>query len=451
MGSAPRHRFRAWSTGLLFVSSAALAAQDGAAVTATGKHFMVEFRPGKMPDDVARLLADDALAAAEAAWPAIQKAVAVKLAAPPRLVIHADEAAYRAAERASSKAASLLDDFVLGDGTEAHLPLFVMAKEVVLATGLPENTRQTLQRCAVQAVVLQSSEAARQDPWLAELIGFGVAESLTNPKLADGVDPLFDWRRGWLAGQADDDRAGSLIRLVLDTEQTKDAAEARGQRNLSAVVAQAMAGASSSWPRKLLGKSTKTLGLLPYRLAVFEGVFGKDRDKMQAQWRATCKAVHPVWTCFGSVASRDGGLLLVGGTTLSWISQIASLPPSDYAVCGTFRIDPTGLGNVRIELDWDQSSLVGVWCRADEVAVERWLGKGDWEKPLFEGRAPVKLGTPFELRIEVGNPLRVRIGGNLVAEVPVPGRTWRGTWKVAANDSIVHIANLRVEPLPTAR
>jgi hypothetical protein len=37
--------------------------------------------------------------------------------------------------------------------------------------------------------------------------------------------------------------------------------------------------------------------------------------------------------------------------------------------------------------------------------------------------------------------------GNQVVKVPSKDRTWRGPWKVAANDSVVSIENLRVEAL----
>ncbi len=451
MGNATR----TWLLGLLLglVVAGACAAQAGKPVVCEGKHFVVEFLPGKLPEDVSQLVADDALAAAEGMWPALQKAMTVKTSSPPRIFVYGDELAYRAVERAASPLKVLVDDFVLADGTAAHVPMVpAMSKDVLMAVGLPENTRQAIQRCCVQAAVLQSSDAARQDPWLAEIIGYGLMEGASNPRCAGGVDPLFDQRRQAHRYRMTQGRTDRLSDRLLDTEPAKDVGEQRASRNSSAVIAQLLADASSAWPRKLLAKSPKALGVVPYRLAAFDNVLGKDRDKAEVRWQATRKQLEPVWFCKGSVGTRDGRLELVGGVAdVSLVGLQTDLPPSDYAVCGTFRLAPVGGADFRVELDWDTTSLVGVWLREGQFTIERWTPKTTWEEPIAEGKVPVPIDAPFDLRIEVGATLRVVLDGIEIASVPGKDRTWRGVWSVASHDSIVQIENLRVEPLPAKK
>lgn len=439
---------RSWlRCGLALGSTVAVVAQSPTTLRSEGKRFVIECVRGSLSADLAQLLTDDALAAVEAFWPVLDKAIPGRSGDAPTIVLHVGAASFREIASTASRLPYLVGDFVIDDGSGGHVLCSPDAPtDVRLEAGLSPLTRERLLLTAARLVALQRSEVARQDPWLTEVVAHGLLEEAVSPRRVGGVDPLYDFRRHRLLP---DVRAGTIPRLstwLLDTAPRRNADQDAHERAYGAVVAEALAGANRTWVRKLLGKPTKRGSVTAHRVAAFESILGKDPAKLEQRWRACCEALAPVWWGKGSVGVRDAALYLMGGREeSSYVGLTAELPESEYVVSARCRLAPAGVPQLRLELDWDQQTLVGVIVEPRAVVLSSWSAQGGWTD-LQTVAADVRAEQPFELRVEVAGGLRVFVDGVELLHRAME-RSWRGSWKVSVNHSVIWLEDLRLEAL----
>ena len=104
----------------------------------------------------------------------------------------------------------------------------------------------------------------------------------------------------------------------------------------------------------------------------------------------------------------DGGI----GDTPASFSALAPPPGDRYAIRATCRVQPCSLDSFRIQLDWNQDSMIGCYFGVGAVSVERWeVGTSQWHR-LARAEAPIRAGQPFELAVEVGQEVRHLVDGN---------------------------------------
>jgi hypothetical protein len=439
-----RARAAALLSSFVLQVACGLAAQD---VVRTGKTFAVTLHPGELAPELATRLADEALAALEAQRPLLDK-LQVRPAAPLALHLHADAAAFRALEREHVKAPVPVDAFALADGSSGHVLLApALSSEALAVLGVPPSVVQSLLQVGALALARTVSETARHDGWLAEVFAVGVAEASTNGKLASGVDPAFDARRERLAALTAAGQGPKLQDLVAATTLPRNAEQVAERAATTAVIAQLMAGTGTGWAKKLLARPGKVQGLLPDRLALVESVLGKDWVKTEARFATLLASLRPRWQIDGPMVAVRGNQLVLAGTasdscSLRWVPEP---PPGGYAVRGTFRIAAAGTKQFRVQLDWDGTSLLGVFFQPGRVTLEQWSPDQPW-KVLETGEAAIEADTPFAVAIEVDGGLRVLVDGK-VALTATPGRSMRGMASVAANDTVVFAEQLRLEPI----
>ena len=202
--------------------------------------------------------------------------------------------------------------------------------------------------------------------------------------------------------------------------------------------------------RKFVGKPKKSgASDADARIAAVEAVFGTDLDKLDARFTKLCNGVKPKWLVLQpELVLRKKRWLLVGGLKAATVSLADLRPPrGDYAVRGKFTMEPLGAAQLRIQLDWDQKSLVAVSFFPDRVVLALADEKG---KPtdIATYAAPIELGKAFEVSLEVAGPdLRIVVDDNVLTTWR-HGRGMHGEWGITTGDTLVWIDGLRAEPLP---
>ena len=120
----------------------------------TGKTFVVTLHA--LDAALANRLADDALSAAEALRPTLDK-WGIKAARPPMLHVYVDTKVFREVERKTTKAPYLVEEFCSVDGGEAHVLVApALPVESLQLLGLPPSTVASLQRCAGECLARQA-------------------------------------------------------------------------------------------------------------------------------------------------------------------------------------------------------------------------------------------------------------------------------------------------------
>lgn len=434
------------ATGCL---AAAVAAQAAEPLQRAGEHFAVRLHPGALSAPLAGQLADASLAAAESAWPTIGKLLGAKNPTPPVLHVYADEPAYRALEREHAPGFERPSFARLAEQA-AHVLLWPgLSAQALAIVGLPDSTRQQLIGCAAQLVAAQHARIAVEEPWLAEVFAYAVRESIVHPKRAFGREPDFDSRRLLLHHDLAQGKLRELRGSYMDfsTPTTKQQFDA--QEESKCLMAQMMADSGKGWAKKLLPSSCKDEGKprAIVRTNAVERVLGTNWTKIESHFSELCMKVAPVWRAAGPMAAAtDGGMLVVGTQdTPASFSALAPPPGDRYAILAKCKLAPCASDSFRIQLDWNEASMIGCFFGVGAVSVERWeVGTSSWT-PLAKGKAPIVAGQPFELAVEVGPTVRLSVDGHEYAQWDRGDRTMQGLWSVGVNDCVVWIDGLRIE------
>ena len=437
----------------LLLAGAAAAQAD---VTRIGRTFAVTLHPGNLPQAVAGRLADEALVAAERVRPALDK-LTLCPAKKPVIHVYADERPFRELAAETTKLAFHVEGFVQMAAGCAHVLLWpcLEAGDYSLV-GLPPDTEYQVMLQAVQFAVFKRHAWVKGDPWLAGVVAQGIVDEVLNPDAATGVDPMFDNRRCWYAALA----KGKAPKLRDELDRT-DAPADRGsfdaRTRAMGLVAQTLSSAGSGVIGKLLLMPDETLpSIAAQRAAAVESILGKDWNRIEERFTRVLSSLRPQWEVSSpAVAWRAGRLLFFGpastesGATLTAIEP----PPSGaYAIRATCELVPGRTKDLRVQLDWDEASVLACFLQDDEFWVARWQNGGTtWEK-LLGVKSPVVAGRPFALSIEVDAKLRVVVDGKQVLEFDYGQRTMRGRWSIAKNLGPVWLTDLRCEPLaPTKK
>jgi hypothetical protein len=438
-------------TALLLIGAAA--AQGD--VTRIGKTFTVTLHPGNLPQAVAARLADEALAAAERVRPALDQ-LTLCPAKKPVIHVYADESPFRELAAETTKLAFEVEGFVQMDAGCAHVLLWpcLEAGDYSLV-GLPPDTEYQVMLQAVQFAVFKRHAWVRDDPWRAGVVAHGIVDEVLNPQAASGVDSMFDDRRYWYAALAK--RNAPKLRDELDlTDAPADRSSFDARTQAMGLVAQTLAVAGSGTIGKLLLMPDETLPSIPaQRAAAVESILGKDWKGIEERFTKVLSSPHPQWEVSSpSVAYRAGRLLLIGpagtenGATLT---AIEPPPPGPYAIRATCELVPGRTKDLRVQLDWDEASVLACFLQDDEFWVARWENGGTtWQKILVV-KSPVVAGRPFALSIEVDTKLRVVVDDKQVFEFDYGERTMHGRWSIAKNLGPVWLTDLRCEPLAPQR
>jgi hypothetical protein len=446
-----RHTSVLWRGSLVgWLVFAALPAQDG--VVRAGPTFEVVVHPGKEPEALVAKVADEALSVVESAAPVLAK-WQLKASKPVTVHLHLGESSFRETEAGHSPHRFQVESFVSKLDGVAHTLLWPHRKaEVLEQVGLAGATADHLVVSAVQSLVMQQFPTAKQDPWLAEIVAWGLLEVLRNPTGRFGADPGFDSRRS---------RRFRLPRQASQLEDwpyakdpsTRDALDQRIEG--CCMIAQLGAAAGGTWAKRLLTaapKGKKPHDQLARRLAALAAGLGADEKKRGEKWSALLGSLKPAYQISsGDVAKVGERLLLVGGDEIPTVlTGIQPLPAGDYAIRGRFEVGGTPVES-RIQLDWDQETLLGVFFGADVAFLSRWDAAAARWHDLLKKPAVIRVGVPVELSVEVrGRELVVLVDGVECLRHETGSRTMHHEWSVAIHETVLWAENLRVEALGEA-
>lgn len=430
----------------------------GATATATaqepvvrpGPHFTVRLYASKLWPAVAGRIADEAQKAAESCWPLLDEWLGVKLTKPLLLHVYAEEAEYRAKEQATNPKIPLESFAQLAAG-EAHLLLWpILSAKAVEIVGLAEPTRQALIARAAQLAAAQYAPFAIDDPWLGEVFSYAVLEAIVNPRHEFGLDPAYDTRRYKVAYRLAERQPVLLHPTILDFDPGTTRASFDEDEAAKCLLARMLAMSGKGWAKKLFTKPNKKLtARAEIRSAAVDRALGTDWLKTESLFAKHCQSIRPVWRETRPMASyRDQRLLCVGTQEHSMQFEANEMPPAkgDYRVVGKFELLPCGEDSFRLQLDWTEKSMIGVFIGVGKYSIEKWLPGNEWQK-LAEGKLPVFPRKKFEAAVEVGTNVRLLIDGQELATWNPGDRTMRGRWSFGVNDCVVWVENLRLEPV----
>lgn len=388
-------------------------AQDGA-MPLTGKRFRVELRPGELTAPQALPLANEALAAVEAAWPVYKKVLGARDGKPAAIMLHRDANEFRTLSRQVWPFD--VDGVVLADGT-GHVLLAPEVKAPVLERiGLPPATREALLRVAAELVarqVIADADAVDDHDWMCWILTMGALEAVTNPKREFGLDQGYEARRSWIH-EVYGARSERLDPLQPTQQMVKDIRSWRMLMAGSAVTAEVLAGLTPGWVKKLLVAPKPPRGAVAAdrswrREAAMQSVCG-DLGKAEARFAKVVGALSPNWGPGSGQWSRSGERLLLVGDPELYLPATAPPPTGDYVITARAEFGP-GASTVQVHLT-DAPQALGLALHPGEAvltaytaATKKWLGRARYE-PDQEWKAP------FDLRVEVTAGLvRVAIDG----------------------------------------
>ncbi|HEU4417896.1 MAG TPA: hypothetical protein VFT55_03100 [Planctomycetota bacterium] len=431
---------------LLLVGAAAAQAD----VTRTGRTFAVTLHRGNLPLAVAGRLADEALAAAERVRPALDQFTLCP-AKKPVIHVYADERPFRALAAETTKLAFDVEGFVQMTAGCAHVLLWpcLEAGDYSLV-GLPPDTEYQVMLQAVQFAVFQRRAWVKDDPWRAAVVAHGIVDEMLHPGAATGV-PVFVNRRYWDAVLAKG-RAPRLRDEIDLTDAPADRSSFDARTQAMRLVAQTLASAGSGAIGRLLLMPDETLpSIAAQRAAAVESILGKDWKTIEERFAKVLSSLHPQWEVSSpAVAWRAGRLLFFGPASTesgATLTAIEPPPPGAYAIRATCELVPGRTKDLRVQLDWDEASVLACFVQDDEFWVARWEHGGTtWQKLLIV-KSPVVAGRPFALSIEVDAKLHVVVDDKQVFEFDYGPRTMRGRWSIAKNLGPVWLTDLRCEPL----
>ena len=431
---------------LLLVAAAA----GQADITRTGRTFAVTLHRGDLPLAVAGRLADEALAAAERVRPALDQLTLCQ-SKKPVIHVYSDERPFRALAAETTKLAFDIEGFVQMAAGCAHVLLWpcLEAGDYSLV-GLPPDTEYQVMLQAVQIAVFQRRAWVRGDPWRAGVVARGIVDEMLNPVGSTGV-PILVNRHCWHAALA----KGKAPRLrdELDlTDAPADRSTFDARTHSMGLVAQTLATAGPGAIGRLLLLPDEMLpSIAAQRAAAVESILGKDWKTIEETFAKVLSSLRPQWEVSSpAVAWRGGRLLLVGPASTengATLTAIEPPPPGAYAIRAMCELVPGRTKDLRVQLDWDEASVLACFVQDDEFWVARWENGGTTWQKLLIAKSPVVAGRPFALSIEVDATLRVVVDDKQVFEFDYGQRTMRGRWSIAKNLGPVWLTDLRCEPL----
>lgn len=433
------------------VGSAVAALAQAAAVEKAGVHFVLKFHHGKLPAPLAERLAGEALTAAEGIWPTVERLLLLRAGPPATIHLHAVEADYRAIEKQiTSAVGDRLDMVVRLAEQEAHIAFLpaLLAPDLEVV-GLPVSVANHVVLAAAQLLAAQKSKAAVTDPWLAGVFAYGVLEGKQAQAPRYGIDPVFDSRR-WYHASAED--PPSLRRWVTEVMLAPARPGLEYAEEGKVLVAQLVAGSGGDWARRLLQNPAKpTDPAVVVREAAIERLLGSDWAKIDARWRKQLAAVRvPFYVRSPLVAVRGKRLLLVGSPDVAaTLNAEEELPTGPYRIRATFETTGSESDGVRLQLDWDGTSLLGLFFRPGDVRLEEWQADKPWAS-VASAKVPIVNGKPFDVVVEVGNETKmlvVSVDGLQALRWNHGARGMRGSWSIAKNQTPVFVEGLRVEAI----
>lgn len=436
----------------LLALNATVVAQD--VLVRKGAHFEVHFHGSAIDSALANKIADQALAAAESGWPVASKLLKLRKVTAPAVHVYTDIEEFRKLEKQHTGGKLPLESFASLGEQEAHILLWpVLMPEALKVIGLSDTTRQTIIRRGAQLIAAQRCSLAIGDPWLGEVFAYGVLEKVTNPKHDNGVDPAYDTRRALLHHDLKHGNPREVRNTFLDFSAPTTRREYELQEEKKCLMAQVMAACNKSWAQKLLPakkpkKKDKHKPAVVVRSAQVKKVLGKNWTKTESQFSKICNKVDPVWRVTGAMVAADkDGLVMAGNSdhTAALTGQ-EEAPDGNYAIHCTAKLHPSGEDSFRIQLDWDQKSMIGCFFGVGRVEIKRWSAEKNWEL-LAEGKAPINANVPFEASVESGDKVRLLVNGDSFLEWDRGSRDMHGIWSVAINDCVAWLGKLRIEPL----
>jgi len=436
----------------LLALNATVVAQD--AIVRKGAHFEVHFHSGATDSGLAGKIADDALTAVESSWPVASKLLKLRKVKASTVHLYADIEEFRGLEKKHTGGKLPLESFSRLGEQKVHVLLWpVLMPKSLAVIGLTDTTRQTLIRSGAQLLAAQRCSLAIGDPWLAEVFAYGVLEKITNPKHDNGVDPAYDTRRAFLHHDLKHGNPREVRNTFLDFSAPTTRREYETQEEKKCLMAQVMAACNKSWAQKLLPakkakKKDKPKQAVIVRSGQVKKVLGKNWTKIESQFSKICNKLEPVWRITGAmVAAHKDGLVMAGNSdhTAALTGQ-EEAPDGNYVIRCTAKLHPSGEDSFRIQLDWDQKSMIGCFFGVGRVEIKRWSAEKNWEL-LAEGKAPINANVPFEAAVESGDKVRLIVNGDSFLEWDRGSRDMHGIWSVAINDCVAWLSKLRIEQL----
>lgn len=442
-------------TTMLLACAVAVAPAQDTAIERHGKHFQILCHAGGLDDATAGVMADQALAVVEASWPMLQKLLPGDPPAPAPIHLYGNVKDYRAVEN-QCPLQFHVNGFVAAKG-EGHVLLWPELPVALLsAVGLPGPTADLLRQVAAEQAVRPLIDDTVDGHWLRDTLVFGIVGTLVNPRHKPNTDSCDDERRQEAVGQGIGNRIG-LADLTRRREPTADRGYWLMRQAGLAVLAQHLASIDASWARKLLRAPKPRRPRDPHANALMlrlEEVVGSDWPKAEARFSKTCADLQPLWDTRAPLWQIGPERSLLAGTAqlAATIWSLVPVPKGDYAISGSFEAAVFGdKPDFRLQLGWDGKTLVGAYIWPDGARIDVW--DSTVQKWLDGPRQPFQwtVGVRVPFRVEVdGKEVRLMVGEQRLAW-PHAGRELHTNWGCAANDIVVFVRDLRIEPLPPAR
>ncbi|MCU0865545.1 MAG: hypothetical protein MUC36_17305 [Planctomycetes bacterium] len=413
-----------------------------------GAHTTLLLQRGPLAETVAGPLADQALAAAELAWTTTQKLLPIS-AGGPRLTVrlHAVEAEFRAAEKTGSALTFPVEAFPVFDTATAHVLLWPkLSAQALERTGLPGSTRDAIVHTVALLLAHRAAGAVPATTDCLEIVAAGVLVNVTNPKWQDGIDAAYDALR-WQMVPPHIDPALNLRGWLLDPPAARDRSHHELLNGRRLVLAQLMS-AQSGWAKKLLQKPKPKAG----ELAPYEAVLGEDWGKIQTRFARLRQELAPRWQLSQPVFELRGDRWLLIGDPDRHAAVYGATPPPPVPYVFRAKVEHHFWDDVslRLQLDWDGTSMLGLRLGDEVVVLSRWEPSKGWSE-LDKRRIELPSGRPYDLAVEVhAKELRVILDGTLLVTWP-HDRAMRGVWSLANGDSVAWLTDPRVEPLGAAK
>jgi hypothetical protein len=436
---------RALALAVLAAAHATLPAQD---VTRTGKVYAVVVHPGKLPPAITERFADEAMAAVDAARTVIEK-LYQRPTRTQTIHVWADHDGYSQVAKTPGVPFEM-PAVARTERAEAHVkvqPLLTASESELL--GLPVSVRHTIVEQAAALAALDRSEAARRDPWCANVFAAGVLAAVAFATTADGVDPNRDCRFWFLIEDAKAGRLEPVKQLVLRVGKPEDRSQFDWVHGAEAAVAGLLATTGNAWARKLLAAKPKAAGRIrSQRADALEAVLGTDWERSDERMRKLLAGASPKWAAVEPLALvRDGALLLAGGDSWAVAMAYEAPPAGPYSLQGSIEIVRSQVDSA---LDQTRESAVKVQFAAGKVTACV-AGTDGTEHHRHEYKAPIVVGKPFTFRIDVTEQIVVSIDGETVAKLEASGRTMHDRWALMRHGGLAWFRDVRCEPVNKPR
>lgn len=437
---------------LMMALATAVAAQEDQPVTRAGKRVSVLLHAEGLPGKLADRLADEAFAQAESALPMIDKLLGSRDNDPITLHVYSQEKAFRDVERQLAPRRFLREDFSLPQAAVAHVALWPQLPRTSLErVGLPSPTADALVRHTAQLVVAQRQPAAAADPWLAEVFGFGVLETLRNPKGLADVDLPGDTRRFAAAWRVREGHRQGLAAWIED--ETPGSRDDHDELQADqAIFSQLLRDKSASWAKKMFAKKPKD-GTDPraIRKAALEAVLGSDWLKTEARLDKLLREQDPTFRIELPMVHRDGDRTVIAGTKAmaGILYAQRDVPTGPFVV--SMQLTATADCDFRVQLPWRKDDVLGIQLTEGQASFDEWVASTNKWTPVRGERTPMQADQPIAIRIEVRGEVQLFVGEELVLRQPATDLGTKRPVGFACNFGVATLTELRIEPLPAGK